>query len=405
LIIGGAVDALKESGHTEERIITLKFKGIPIYLRKGSGHDWTKHSEDCALVYRDAGKLIAAVFDGVSGAKDGTGGMAARKAAETLRKIAPAITVDNYANIMEGWNDENEQSKGAGGATTALVFMEFPGKRVLFNKGDCYGFVDRGGDFEEATSINIEQKTRKDYRVVSVLGDGKEFGSREISGEAKVLELCSDGVDSPSDDCAIVRVDLRGSAATRISIGVEEESPPPVDNTIESLTTTLQSESDPERQFQCLHELQDLLNKPFEASDSPALDQLAQVLEVKRNDNLGALVTSLQAKIDKRIAELVSNPLADLYDYARGIIKGEYAEGESQQSYFDAIRRILAYVKDHPKCVNWESNPRALPMLADALEKAFDQSEWRDGVIERLRDDKDGAVRAALEFLQAGAVK
>ncbi len=183
-IIGGIKQNKTDDG--QEKKIEIK-NGIKIHITKGTGHNWTRYSEDCVLIY---GKKLVAVFDGVSGPCDGSGGIASRKAAEKLRKIASRINSKNYKKLIDAWNKECTRQ-----STTALILLQFKNKRILLNKGDSIAFLK---------GKQINERHGQGNIVTRVLGDEQPFDEYELpEGEIK---LCTDGIYDAGDDITEVTI-------------------------------------------------------------------------------------------------------------------------------------------------------------------------------------------------------
>lgn len=187
VLLGGIKQNKADDGREKEVAVANR---VAIKMRKGAGHQWTRFSEDCVLVVEGT-VLLVAVFDGVSGAMDGSGGIAARKAAELLREKAEKINRANYGKLLREWNDECRFA----GSTTALVFLEVGKKRIVLNKGDSVCFVN---------GEQLNERHGLDSVVTRVLGDGKPFDEYDVpEGE---VELCSDGIYDEGDDVTTVVV-------------------------------------------------------------------------------------------------------------------------------------------------------------------------------------------------------
>jgi len=185
LIVGGIQKNRPDDQIEKEATIA---NSLTINIKKGTGHTWTRYCEDCVLVYKD--KLVA-VFDGVSGPMDGSGGIAARTAAELLRKKARRINEKNYIAVLDEWNKECAPLH----STTLLILLQFANKRVLLNKGDSVGFLD---------GKQINERHGHGNVVYKVLGDSSPFDEYDVpQGEVK---LCTDGIYEAGDDVTIVNI-------------------------------------------------------------------------------------------------------------------------------------------------------------------------------------------------------
>lgn len=181
IIVGGIIE--NQPGNAAKHVTIVN--DIRISMRKGPSHHWTKYSEDCALAYQTRTKKIIAVFDGVSGPMDGSGGKAARQAAERLLKKVRTITKKNYKNVLDEWNTECNDLR----ATTALVFLRFDNQNILLNKGDCVCFVN---------GKPLNKRHGEGNIVTRVLGDPQPFDEYDVpDGE---IRLCSDGIFNERDD-------------------------------------------------------------------------------------------------------------------------------------------------------------------------------------------------------------
>lgn len=193
IIIGGIKGKnLPDDGKKKE--VRISGDNFYIFLQKGRRHDWTKFSEDCLLAYWCSNFFTFAVFDGISGDCDGSGGIASRQAAELLRNRLPTVNKKNCGDVMISFRKEALLKLKE--ATTALIVFVFGKKAIVFNKGDCCCFLG-------------EQLVNKIHGhgpvVTSYLNDTQAFDRVEFTlGEE--LGLTSDGIEHPEyDDIAVIR--------------------------------------------------------------------------------------------------------------------------------------------------------------------------------------------------------
>ncbi len=115
---------------------------LSLSMVKGTGHDWTHFCEDTAFIYESQEQLLLAVFDGVSGPQNGSGGRAARMAACILRQILqtqPPVT--EIQNFFKHYLDRC-QNTIAYGDTTAIIVYCAPETAWLWHVGDSLCFID-----------------------------------------------------------------------------------------------------------------------------------------------------------------------------------------------------------------------------------------------------------------------
>ncbi|MEM0272632.1 MAG: protein phosphatase 2C domain-containing protein [Thermoprotei archaeon] len=194
LVAGGAERVLGDDGKPK----TLEGVLGPVHfsMHKGVGHGWTRFCEDSILVYVEQGGVVAAVFDGVSGDADGSGGLASRLAAKTLLNYVGKLLRGDPDNMLEEYMAECK-SKISVGATTALILVLWEdGECQVYNKGDSLCYSD-GSLVNTPESVgNLLQK---------YLNDNQPF-TRYTFRRLHQVKLCSDGVLNPMDDRTEVSV-------------------------------------------------------------------------------------------------------------------------------------------------------------------------------------------------------
>jgi len=187
-IIAGGIEKKNEDYDGNEKFLKIVSDNFEIEMRKGVGHEWTKFSEDCVFVFHDDKKEIYAVFDGVSGNQDGSGGIASRMAAKILLNYVQTLDFEKYKiECIE---------KIKRGATTALILVVQNNYCKLYNKGDCICLLN-GKQVNRTHNIGS--------MLYAWLNMEKEFDFYEFKKEGEVA-LCSDGIDNPFDDFSIIRI-------------------------------------------------------------------------------------------------------------------------------------------------------------------------------------------------------
>lgn len=197
LVLGGAERVGADDG--KPRFVRGSFGPFRFAMHKGSGHRWTRFCEDSLfLCVREEG-VVAAVFDGVSGDMDGSGGIASRAAAKILSKHAGRLfAAADLDGALEDYREECA-SEILVGATTAIIFVLPKGGRGrVYAKGDSLCYVD-GRLVNEPESVG--------GMLLKVLNDDQPFSKYEV-GDARVVALYSDGIFSAWDDLTEVELTL-----------------------------------------------------------------------------------------------------------------------------------------------------------------------------------------------------
>lgn len=189
LVAGGAERVLGDDG--KPKVLEGSLGPIHFSMRKGVGHRWTRFCEDSILLYVRPSGLVAAVFDGVSGEGDGSGGLASRKAANTLLGYAERILQqEDPDEVLEEYREKCASSIVTG-ATTALILVIKQGSECrLYNKGDSMCYAD-GRLINTLDSVG--------NALLRWLNDDKPF-NRYLFKTQGVITLCSDGVLNSWDD-------------------------------------------------------------------------------------------------------------------------------------------------------------------------------------------------------------
>lgn len=203
VLAGGIKHSNKvDDGKRKEVRLLDKSENIEITMKKGRGHSWTKFCEDSIVVVSDVdnNKLVTAVFDGVSGPTDGSGGIASRQAADILKAMlsqtVPGLESCDY--FMESFKNKCID-KISVGATTALVLFAQGSKAKLYNKGDSVCFC--GEDLMNSTHSVMGSM------LTTWLNTQDEFEVVPFDIKDKQVELCSDGIYNESfDDFTVISI-------------------------------------------------------------------------------------------------------------------------------------------------------------------------------------------------------
>jgi serine/threonine protein phosphatase PrpC len=195
VVLGGAEKIFLDDA--KPKSIEGKIANARFFMRKGRGHVWTSFCEDALAIFVDQKKLLAAIFDGVSGEMDGSGGIASRIAAKSIIEYAKRINEQNCETLLSEYKDECVKKIKKGG-TTALILVIFEGKRCqLYNKGDslCYSNHELVNAPDSIGNV-----------LLKWLNEESGFSRYDFEKKQK-LTLYSDGVFNALDDFTMVEID------------------------------------------------------------------------------------------------------------------------------------------------------------------------------------------------------
>lgn len=195
LVAGGADKVLGDDGKPKE--LEGSLGPVRFSMRKGAGHMWTRFCEDSMLIYAKPNGVVTAVFDGVSGEGDGSGGLASRRAANTLLEYVDRILEREQPDeVLEEYREKCVSSIPLGATTALILVIKQDGECLLYNKGDsmCY----TGGRL-----INTLDSVGN--LLLKWLNDDKPFSRYTFKRQGEIT-LCSDGVLNSWDDSTEINI-------------------------------------------------------------------------------------------------------------------------------------------------------------------------------------------------------
>ncbi len=189
LVAGGAEGVSGDDG--KPKLLEGSLGSIHFSMRKGVGHRWTRFCEDSILVCVGPRGMVAAVFDGVSGEMDGSGGIASRQAANTLLDYVDSILEQEEPDgVLEEYRRRCESTIVTGATTAVILVIKQDGVCRLYSKGDsmCYA---------ENRLVNTLDSVGS--TLLKWLNDDNPFNRYTFRKQGPIT-LCSDGVLNTWDD-------------------------------------------------------------------------------------------------------------------------------------------------------------------------------------------------------------
>jgi hypothetical protein len=198
-LAGGADTVGPDDGRP--KMLEARVGPVDVRMVKGVGHRWTGFCEDAVFICFRRRALIAALFDGVSGHMDGSGGVASRSAAKALLGYVEPILSGSTNAALERYREECS-SIITWGATTALILVVPPGGPfTVYSKGDSMCYVD-GKLINHLDSVG---------GVLSRwLNEDSPFNVYVVEPKEDVT-LCSDGVLNTWDDLTELKINPKSA--------------------------------------------------------------------------------------------------------------------------------------------------------------------------------------------------